>query len=560
MSFARDFKREDRVLPTVRRRARLVTIDGWERDFQQATNVTRPENAVSPLVEPIAAPEDYLDSINKTPSWVPVRREDSYGIHNINILKMPSLTPPLARGVGGVNPRVAINNFVAIPYRISRLSQIFKVFVRVALGLGLGVLAACQQLSDRAKEEGIARGTIRLGSVLALEGQEEALGNDMKAGLEAAFRGQSVRGKKIELIFENDYYDPPIARRKTQESIRSGIFLAIGNVGTPTAEQTLPILLENNVPAVGFFTGAELLRSGSRAIVNYRASYAQEIATVVDMALAADVKPIEICAYIQNDSYGIEGLKGLRQALARSGVAAETLRSYDRVLELRSTAEAAEILRSYDRILELRSTAENLSNMEMNGLGPVGVYTRNTPDVTPGYQSLKQWEKKTGTNCRLVVTAGTYSNVARFIKIARDAGEDWVVSSLSFTGAEELQFDLEEYGVTEKVVMTQVVPLLDADFPIIQEARAELAERLGYVSLEGYIVGKMTLKILSDIPGELSRDNFLKQVSVSRFDLGGITIDLTRGRAQASDLVVASVLTPQGFTGLNFNEFAAMFQ
>ena len=510
MSFARDFKREDCVLPTVRRRVRLVTIDGRERAFQQAANGTRPENAVAPLVEPIAAPEDYLDSINKTPSWVSVRREDSYGIHNIHI-------------------------------RLARSAQSFKVFVRIALGLGLGVLAACQQLPDRAKEEGIARGTIRLGSVLALEGQEEALGNDMRAGLEAAFRGQSVRGKKIELIFENDYYDPPIARRKTQDSIRSGIFLAIGNVGTPTAEQTLPILLENNVPAVGFLTGAELLRSGSRAIVNYRASYAQEIATVVDMALAADVKPIEICAYIQNDSYGMEGLKGLRQALARSGV-------------------AAEILRSYDRILELRSTAENLSNMEMNGLGPVGVYTRSTPDVTPGYQSLKQWERKTGTNCRLVVTVGTYSNVARFIKIARDAGEDWVVSSLSFTGAEDLQFDLEEYGVTEKVVMTQVVPLLDADLPIIQEARVELADRLGYVSLEGYIVGKMTLKILSDISGELSRDNFLKQVSVSQFDLDGIAIDLTRGRAQASDLVVTSVLTPQGFTGLNFTEFAAMFQ
>ena len=417
----------------------------------------------------------------------------------------------------------------------------FKLLVSVALSLGLGTITACQQLTNEAKEERITRRTIRLGSVLALEGQEEALGNDMKAGLEAALSGEVVQGRRIELFFENDYYDPPVSRQKTQELIRSGIFLMIGNVGTPTAEKTLPILLENNVPAIGFFTGAGLLRSNSELIINYRASYAQEIATVVEMALAAGVKAAEICAYVQNDGYGMAGLSGLRQALSKAGV-------------------ATEILRSYDRVLERRSAAGDQSNIEPNYLGPVGVYTRNTPYVIPGYESLKQWEKMTGTTCKLVVTAGTYSNVTRFVKVARDAGENWVISSLSFTGAEEFQLDLEEYGVTEKVVMTQVVPLLDADLPIVKEAKAKLGDNFGYVSLEGYIVGKMTLKILSEIPGKINRDSFLEQVSLSQFDLGGVAIDFTQGRTQASDLVVISVLTPQGFTSLDPTEFAAMFE
>jgi hypothetical protein len=198
--------------------------------------------------------------------------------------------------------------------------------------------------------------------------------------------------------------------------------------------------------------------------------------------------------------------------------------------------------------------------MELNGLGPVGIYIRDTPYVIPGYQSLKQWEQQSGTPCKLIIAAGTYNNIARFIKQSREREESWVVSSLSFTGAEELQLDLEEYGVTRKVIMTQVVPLLDSQLPIVEEAKEKLGEKLGYISLEGYIVGKMTLEILKAIPGEINRESFLEQVAKSRFDLGGVMIDFTQGNTQASDLVVISFLSSEGFIGLNKNELFSLFQ
>lgn len=402
--------------------------------------------------------------------------------------------------------------------------------------------------------------TIRLGSVLALEGQEEALGNGIKVGLEAALKGKTVQGRRIELVFENDYYDPSVSEQKTRDLLDDGVFLMIGNVGTPTAEKTLPILAENNVPAVGFFTGASILRSPSITapsstrsipsnIVNYRASYAQEIAKVVDMALNAGVQVTEICAYVQNDGYGMAGLKGLREAL--------------------STANAPEgTLQAYDRVLDKYELAEKTPNL--NGMGPVGVYTRNTPYVNPGYQSLKQWERRTEIPCKLVVTAGTYSNVARFVNVARNEQEQWVISALSFTGAEEFQLALEEYGVPEKVVMTQVVPFLDSGWEIVDEAKSAIdeyqkdldvnaQESFGYVALEGYIVGKMVLEILDAMPGDLNRDRFLEQAALSKFELGGIDIDLTQGRSQASDLVKISVLRNNGFTELEPAEFVEMF-
>jgi hypothetical protein len=158
----------------------------------------------------------------------------------------------------------------------------------------------------------------------------------------------------------------------------------------------------------------------------------------------------------------------------------------------------------------------------------------------------------------LVVTAGSYSNIARFVQHARQQGETWVISALSFTGGDDYPLDLEEYGVTDKIIMTHVVPLLHSGLPIVQDARQALNENFGYVSLEGYIVGRMTLKILKDIPGELTRDSFMAQVRQSRFNLGGIEIDFTDNDNQGSDLVVASYLTPDGFRELDVETLKAM--
>ncbi len=387
--------------------------------------------------------------------------------------------------------------------------------------------------------EGVTQRTLRLGSILALEGQEEALGNNLKLGLEVALNGQLVKGKKIKIIFENDYYEPPVASQKTKKLIESGILLMIGNVGTPTATKTLPILKNNQIPAVGFFTGAQLLRKSSKLIINYRASYKQEIEMVVNMALKTGIKPSEICAYVQNDSYGMSGLEGLRDSLVKAGAQKEIVGFYNQFL--------------------------SHHNQEHKGnkiLGPVGFYQRNTPYVRSGYDSLKRWEKIRGINCKLVITAGTFSNIARFIKLAQDEGNNWVISSLSFADAQELKLDLEEYGITDKVkvIMTQVVPPLESALPIVKEAKSKLkGDKFNNVSLEGYIVGKMTLKILQEIPGKINRENFLKQIAVSQFDLGGVSIDLTKGRTQASDLVLITVLTPEGFRQLDVEQLKDIF-
>ena len=168
-------------------------------------------------------------------------------------------------------------------------------------------------------ETGITSDKIIIGGVMDLEGRSRGLGQGMKDGIMAALSGKRVKGRQFEYITLNDSYNPAKTRAATQDLVGRGIFTMVGNVGTPTASASLPVLKQAGIPAVGFFTGAGLLRPGKGDIVNYRASYIQETAAVIGAAIKAGLKPTEICAYVQNDGYGMAGIAGVKAALVAAG-------------------------------------------------------------------------------------------------------------------------------------------------------------------------------------------------------------------------------------------------
>jgi ABC-type branched-subunit amino acid transport system substrate-binding protein len=386
-----------------------------------------------------------------------------------------------------------------------------------------------------AEEAGVTHSTLRIGGVMSLEGDSKGLGLGMKAGIDAALRGEKIQGRVVEFIVLNDFYNPADTVKSTRQLLDQGIFLMLGNVGTPTTKAALPILVEHNVPAVGFFTGSDLLRPGVGDIVNFRASYTQEIVEVVEAAFSAGVQPREICAYVQNDAYGMAGILGLKIALMKqSGM--------------------TDIVDKLEQILAMPG-----EEPKRNGIGPVGVYPRNMNLAREGYLSLKQWEQATGTRCRLVVTVGTYSPVADFIGYARYKDEHWIFSAVSFTGTDNLVQALRDQNITDKVIMTNVVPNLDSSLPIVEEARKALGKQLGYVSLEGFIVGKMFLAIARNIKGDITRQNFLKAVRGQTFDLGGLKLDFTTSN-QGSNLVQLVYLNNGELKGITPQQLAKVFQ
>lgn len=415
--------------------------------------------------------------------------------------------------------------------RGERRSQIAGAASIRALGTLLATVSlACALASPASAETGIKGNVIRIGGVMDLKGDSRGLGLGMKAGIEAAFRGVSVNGHTVEFVTLNDNYSPNQTIESTVALVDEGIFAMVGNVGTPTAKVALPILAKSGVPAVGFFTGAGLLRPGVGDVVNFRASYVQETAAVINSALGAGIAPNQVCAFVQNDAYGMAGVAGIKLAL-----------------EGREGTE--EIVPLLDEMMVMQG-----DNPPRNLVGPVGVYERNTLFVRDGYDSIKAWESSHGVDCRLIVSVGAYPAVARFTAYARNKGETWVVSAVSFTGADNFRNALQEFAVRDRVIMTQVVPPLDSDLPIVHDARKALGADFGYVTLEGYIVGRLFIAGLQRINGPITRKSFLDALRGQAFNLGGLAMDFTNDN-QGSDLVALTYLTDTGYRALSTSDW-----
>ena len=98
------------------------------------------------------------------------------------------------------------------------------------------------------------------------------------------------------------------------------MFGLIGTVGTPTARAIAPVTNHAGAPLIAPFTGANFLRADRLDnVVNYRASYYQETEQMVER-LTRDLGITRVAVLYQNDSYGLDGLEGVRRALARRGL------------------------------------------------------------------------------------------------------------------------------------------------------------------------------------------------------------------------------------------------
>ena len=403
--------------------------------------------------------------------------------------------------------------------------KVIKTKYILSLPIALAV-NLCLLPSISLAEDGVSAREIQIGGVLDLEGRSKGLGQNMKAGIDAAFKGASIQNKKVNYLALNDSYNPKKTAESTKELINKKVFIFAGNVGTPTAKVSLPILAENNIPAVGFFTGAGLLRPGKGTIINYRASYIQETAGVIKSALNNGIAANNICAYVQNDAYGMAGIAGILKALKGVKGGEKTVAALEKIATLSG------------------------ENPKRNGLGPVGTYKRNSYSARQGYLSLKAWEKAQNTQCKLVITVGSYQSISEFIAYSNYKKEAWIFSAVSFTGADNLRLALREFNIEDGIIMTQVVPPLQSVSPIVEEARQKLGDKLNFVSLEGFIVGKLVLHGLEKIEGNITRDSFTQALLKTQFDLGGLPLDFTSDN-QGSDLVEFTTLSQgQWLTGI----------
>ncbi len=352
-------------------------------------------------------------------------------------------------------------------------------------------------------EDGVFKDRIVFGQVAALEGPAQALGQGMQQGILAAFeevnRAGGISGRKLELRSLDDSYEPEKTIEATKKFLNEEkVFALIGPVGTPTSKAGQPLASDAKVPFIGPFTGAEFLRSPyNRYVVNIRGSYFQETEAWIDH-LTKDLGISKIAILYQDDAFGLAGLAGVKIALAKRGMS----------------------------------------------LVASGAFKRNTTAVKSALLDIMKAEPQA------VVTVGPYRPIAEFIKVARQQKMDAIFVAISFVGSDALAKELGSYGAG--VIISQVVPFpWDISLPLVASYQTALSavatgSKPGFVSLEGYLVGRLVVETLKRIPNEPSREAFLDAINKSGFDLGGVKLNYRADKNQGMDEVFFTILQADG--------------
>ena len=351
---------------------------------------------------------------------------------------------------------------------------------------------------------GVSDAEVLFGQSAAFTGPAQELGTNMRLGIEAAFhevnQAGGVHGRSLRLTSLDDAYEPEKAVTNTLQLIEDDrVFMLIGAVGTPTSRSATPVAKAAGVPYLAPFTGAEFLRTtGPQNVINVRASYNQETEEMVKR-LTEDLGITRIAVMYQDDSFGRAGYQGTVDALRRR-------------------------------------------NMSPVG---IGLYERNTTAIKTALLDIQR------SLPEAVIMVGAYEPVATFIRWARHLGLDAQFINISFVGSNALARELGPEGAG--VFVTQVVPFpKDLSQSVVAAYHRALSSYdrsvvPGFVSLEGYLAGRLAIAGLEGCGRDLFRQCFLDTLmKAETIDLDGFTLGYGEDDNQGSDTVFLTVLGPDG--------------
>ena len=368
-------------------------------------------------------------------------------------------------------------------------------FIVLTLSL-LALPAAAQQ------QPGVTADKIVLGQAAVYTGPAAQLGIQMRNGIKTYFdfvnEKGGVNGRKLELVSEDDGYDPAKAPAASQALIdKHKVFALLGYVGTPTGVAHLKVTTAAKVPLVGMFTGAEVLREPmNRYVFHVRASYYDETDKIVEQVVSTGGRKISV--FYQDDAYGEAGRKGTEIALAKR-------------------------------------------NMKIHSTGTV---ERNTLKVEKAVETIS------ASAPDAVVMVGAYAACAEYIRQMKKAGSASQFYNVSFVGSKALSDALGSEGVG--VAISQVVPFPWATgVPVVKEYQA-LAKKAGFgdynfSAMEGFLVAKVMVEGLRRTGKNLTREGFVDAMEkMQDVDVGGFFVTYSPKSHTGSKFVDLTIIGRDG--------------
>ena len=168
----------------------------------------------------------------------------------------------------------------------------------------------------------------RVGLLLPLTGPFASTGKQLESGarLYLAQHGDTVAGRKIELIVRDDTGTPDITKRLAQELVVNQKVNVLAGFGlTPLALATAPIATQSKTPMVVMAAATSSITESSPYIVRSSFTVPQVVTALADWASKNNIK--RVVSLVTDYGPGVDSEKYFKETfIANGGVVLETLR------------------------------------------------------------------------------------------------------------------------------------------------------------------------------------------------------------------------------------------
>jgi branched-chain amino acid transport system substrate-binding protein len=171
-------------------------------------------------------------------------------------------------------------------------------------------------------------GTFKIGLILPMTGQQATTGRQIEAAarLYMAQNGDTVAGRKIELIVKDDTSVPDVTKRIAQELVVNDKVNVLAGFGiTPSALATAPIATQSKTPQVVMAAATSSITLASPYIVRTSFTLPQAAVALADWAPKNGIK--KVVTLVSDYGPGIDAEKYFKERLTfNGGTVTESLR------------------------------------------------------------------------------------------------------------------------------------------------------------------------------------------------------------------------------------------
>ncbi|MFL6695403.1 MAG: ABC transporter substrate-binding protein [Ramlibacter sp.] len=344
-------------------------------------------------------------------------------------------------------------------------------------------------------------GDIVVGQSAPLSGTNAELGNDIRNGALAYFRkvneAGGLGGNRLKLVTLDDRNDTRQAAENTQKLLETeGAVALFGYASSTLSIPAMPAVIEYKVPFFAPFTGADTIRKQNEYVYTVRATYADEIAKII------------------NFWGNVGGTK-------------VTVLHYDDAVGKQNFETVAAVLKKFDRV-------------------PASVQVKRNVDITEA-----DVQAVAASDPNVLVITTLYAPGAQMIKRLKAAGRAPMVTSLSFAGASQLAKALGPDASGVSVSITVPTPRAVA-VPVVRECNEAWAssgekQAISVTALESCIAAKVLVEGMRRAGKDVTRASLAKSLSsMGRFDAGGYVVDFKPNFHHGGSYVGMALLRPNG--------------